>query len=73
MEYVFETASELPLPIDTVFAFFADAENLQRITPRELDFRIVTPLPIEFQTGTLIDYSLRLFGVRFGWTTRISM
>jgi ligand-binding SRPBCC domain-containing protein len=66
-----ERAQVVPRPRGEVFAFFADARNLEAITPAFLRFRITTPGPIAMGAGALITYRLRLCGVGFGWTTRI--
>ena len=56
-----------------VFEFFADAGNLEAITPPWLGFEIVTPRPIEMGVGTVIEYRLRLHGLRLDWLTRIDV
>lgn len=71
-EHMLTAETTIPRPREEVFAFFAAAENLERITPPELRFTIATPLPIRMGEGALIEYRLRLFGVGFAWKTRIS-
>lgn len=70
-DHLLETTTLLQTPVDEAFAFFANAGNLERITPPELAFRILTPTPIDIDEGTIIDFRLRLFGIPFGWRTRI--
>ena len=59
-------------PLDEVFAFFAAAENLERITPPWLRFQIVSPLPIEMKVGARIEYRLRLHGIPVHWQSEIT-
>jgi ligand-binding SRPBCC domain-containing protein len=61
----------IPRSRTETFAFFAKAENLQRLTPKSLKFKIHSALPIDMHAGTLIDYQLALFGIPFRWRTRI--
>ena len=67
-----EAAIELPRPREDVFPFFADALNLEAITPPWLRFLVLTPAPIPMHAGTHIEYRLRLHGVPLRWLTEIA-
>ena len=69
---VFHTEILLPASRDEVFPYFADAMNLEAITPPWLSFSILTEPPIEMRVGTLIDYRLKLRGIPIHWRTEIS-
>ena len=70
--YRLTTELRVAAPLDEVFAFFADAFNLEAITPPWLNFRVLTDPPIEMREGTLIDYKLRLHRIPIRWRTEIS-
>jgi ligand-binding SRPBCC domain-containing protein len=61
----------LQRPPEAVFAFFADAANLEAITPPLLRFELITPPPIAMGVGTFLQYRLRLRGVPVRWDTLI--
>ena len=67
----FEGDLWLPRPREEVFAFFADAANLERLTPPWLHFHIVNP-EIVIRQGVLIDYRLRIHGMPLRWQSEIS-
>ncbi len=62
----------IDLPRSQVFDFFADAMELERITPPWLQFSVLTPPPIEIIKGKLLDYRLKLHGIPINWRTEIS-
>ena len=62
----------LAAPLPDVFPFFADARNLEALTPPWLHFEISNPSPIEMRTGTLIDYRLRVHGLPLRWRSEIT-
>ena len=69
--HVFRREQWLDASPAVVFPFFADARNLEAITPPLLRFRLLTPDPISMGVGTFLQYALRLHGVPVRWDTLI--
>ncbi|MGD8441427.1 MAG: SRPBCC family protein [Holophagae bacterium] len=70
--FQFRAEHWLPRPLDHVFPFFADAHNLEKLTPEWLRFDVLTPKPIPMEVGTTIDYRLRWHGIPLRWTSEIA-
>lgn len=70
-ERVYRKSDWVPAPIEKVFAFFSDAQNLERMTPPWLRFKILSQSTPQIQLGTEFEYSLRIKGVPVRWRSRI--
>jgi hypothetical protein len=68
-----ERTQIVPKPRHEVFRFFSQASNLEKLTPSNLSFNILTPEPIAMKPGTLIDYRIKLSGVPMKWRTKIEV
>ena len=64
----------LPITIDEAWAFFSSAKNLDKITPPEMGFNIVSKLNDEpVRSGMLIEYTVKpLLGIKMKWITEIT-
>ncbi len=67
----FDAEQHVPAAVDDVFAFFAEAGNLEAITPDSLHFTIDSA-PQRLERGAHIAYRLRLHGVPLRWKTMIA-
>jgi ligand-binding SRPBCC domain-containing protein len=61
----------IPQPIDRVFEFFAEARNLEQLTPPWLKFRILHVDAGPLHAGSEIRYRLRVHYVPIYWRTEI--
>jgi ligand-binding SRPBCC domain-containing protein len=67
----FKAEQWIPLPPDKLFLFFSDEKNLERLTPPWLHFHVIGKSTPAMQTGTLIDYRLRIRSIPVRWQSRI--
>jgi ligand-binding SRPBCC domain-containing protein len=66
-----EREQHVARPLREVFLFFSRAQNLERITPPWLRFRLVGAPDGDLAAGTLIEYRLRLHRIPLRWVSQI--
>lgn len=71
--YKFKTEQILPISLQQAWEFFSSPANLSRITPPELDFKVLSPINNGAITkGMIIDYKVRpLLNIPVHWQTEI--
>ena len=68
--YFLQREQRVKAPLEKVFSFFSRPENLQKLTPPWLDFRIVEA-PAELAAGALVRYQLRWHFLPIRWSGEI--
>ena len=71
--HTLKTTQVLRATLDQAWDFFSNPKNLARITPKELDFTVLSELPERIYPGLMIEYRVRpLLGIPMRWLTEIS-
>lgn len=72
--FQFYTRQMISAPIEEVWEFISKPQNLNKITPEKMDFRITSrELPEKMYPGMMISYKVRpVAGIRMRWITEIT-
>ena len=71
--YRLESTEILPVTLEEAWEFFSNPHNLPKITPPELNLRIISGAEREIYPGMIITYSVTPFPfVRTSWATEIT-
>ncbi len=70
--YTLQRSQVIPTDLETAWSFIEDPRNLDRITPEDMRFEIVTDIPATMFNGLLIEYRIDLPDIgRQKWVTEI--
>ncbi len=70
--HVINSEQELPISMDEAWAFFSTPANLEKLTPKNLQFKILTCSHDTMVEGQIISYKIRLMPfVWMNWVTEI--
>jgi ligand-binding SRPBCC domain-containing protein len=73
--YVLKTEQAIPISLDEAWDFFSSPLNLEKITPKEMDFVVTSSYngDNKMYPGMIITYKLSpVFGVKMKWMTEIT-
>lgn len=71
--YSFRTTQLLPISLEEAWNFFSTPQNLQKLTPENLDFKITSPELGPVHQGQIITYGIKIVPLfRTNWVTEIT-
>jgi ligand-binding SRPBCC domain-containing protein len=72
--YQFKRTQTINRPIEEIWDFISNPDNLKKITPDEMGFQITSEnIPAKMHEGMIISYQVTpLFGIKTTWVTEIT-
>ena len=71
--YTLKAIQFLPISLDEAWAFFSDPNNLQNITPPDMQFRTLSGADRPLFAGQVLTYTITpLLGFKMSWVTEIT-
>ena len=71
--YTLTSEHVLPLSLEKAWEFFTLPTNLDKITPKEMEFRITNNPPNKTYKGQIITYKIGILpGIKANWITEIT-
>jgi len=71
-EFEYKTEQFLPIHIQTAWDFFSSPDNLSLLTPKDMDFTVLTELNSHIYNNMIIDYTVSpLLNIPLKWKTKI--
>ncbi len=71
--YTLKATQELPISLNEAWNFFSTPNNLEEITPNDLEFRTTSEVAEKAYVGQIITYKIGLLpGITTNWVTEIT-
>lgn len=71
--FTLESEQELQIPLDEAWGYFSSPENLQKITPEKMRFKITSKVDKKVYQGQIITYKVSPFPLIItNWVTEIT-
>ena len=71
--YTLHKKQKVPISVDKAWAFLSDPKNLEKMTPKKMNFRTISKIDRPIYTGQVIQYSVTpLLGIKTKWISEIT-